>query len=109
MSKRKNDEGAQFVKYFGPLLDALRKLGGSGTPDEVAEQIATNINLSDELQNELLPSGEPRYRNQVAWARFSLVREGFWIPQSEESGVSRSAAAPRPSLMSKRGKSFSSG
>jgi restriction system protein len=29
------------------------------------------------VQNELLPSGEPRFRNQVAWARFYLAREGF--------------------------------
>ena len=68
-------EGAQFVRYFGPLLDALRKLGGSGTPDEVVERIAKDLKLSDEVQNELLRSGEPRYRNQVAWARFYLVRE----------------------------------
>lgn len=70
-------EGAQFVRYFGPLLDALRALGGSGSPDEVVERIAADLKLSDELQNELLPSGEPRYRNQVHWARFYLVREGL--------------------------------
>jgi len=77
MAKRKNEEGAQFVKYFGPLLEALRKLGGSGSPNEVVEQIATDLGLSDEVQNDLLPSGEPRFRNQVAWARFYLVREGL--------------------------------
>jgi len=77
IKRRKNDEGAQFVKYFGPVLDALRKLGGSGTPDEVFEQIASDLKLSDDVQNELLESGEPRYRNQVAWARFYLVREGL--------------------------------
>ena len=85
MAKRKNNEGAQFVKYFGPLLDALRKLGGSGTPDEVVEQIAIDLNLSDDIQNELMASGEPRYRNQVAWARFYLVREG--LLDSSKRGV----------------------
>lgn len=70
-------EGAQFVRYFGPLLDALRALGGSGSPEEVVERIAADLKLSDEIQNELLPSGEPRYRNQVHWARFYLVREGL--------------------------------
>ena len=74
---KKSVEGAQFVRYFGPLLDALRSLGGSGTPDEVVERIATDLKLSDEVQNELLPSGEPRYRNQVHWARFYLVRESL--------------------------------
>ncbi len=77
MAKQKNEEGAQFVKFFGPLLDALRKLGGSGTPDEVVEQIAKDLSLPDAMQNDLLPSGEPRFRNQVAWGRFYLVREGL--------------------------------
>lgn len=85
MAKQKKEEGAQFVRYFGPLLDALRGLGGSGTPDEVVERIAQDLALSDETQNELLPSGEARYRNQVAWARFYLVREG--LLDSSKRGV----------------------
>ena len=85
MATRKNDEGAQFVRYFGPVLDALRKLGGSGKPDEVTEQVASDLSLSDEVQNELLPSGDSRFRNQVAWARFYLVREG--LLDSSKRGV----------------------
>jgi restriction system protein len=81
----KNDEGARFVRYFGPLLDALRELGGSGTPEEVVEQIATDLGIPDKVQNELLPSGEPRYRNQVHWARFYLVKEG--LLDSSKRGV----------------------
>lgn len=76
MAKSK-EEGAQFVQYFGPLLDGLRALGGSGKPDEVVERIAEDLDLSDEIQNETLPSGELRYRNQVHWARFYLVKEGL--------------------------------
>jgi restriction system protein len=85
MTRKKKDEGSQFVRYFGPLLDALRGLGGSGTPDEVVERIAQDLGLSDEVQNDLLPSGQPRYRNQVAWARFYLVREG--LLDSSKRGV----------------------
>lgn len=85
MTRKKKDEGSQFVRYFGPLLDALRGLGGSGTPDEVVERIANDLGLSDETQNDLLPSGQPRYRNQVAWARFYLVREG--LLDSSKRGV----------------------
>lgn len=70
-------EGAQFLRYFGPLLDALRELGGSGTPAEVVEEIANAMKLPDDVQNELLDSGAPRFHNQVAWARFYLTREGF--------------------------------
>ena len=85
MAKPKTHEGTKFLRFFGPLLDALRKLGGSGTPDEVVEQIAADLNLSDDVQNELLPSGSSRYRNQVAWARFYLVREG--LLDSSKRGV----------------------
>lgn len=85
MANRKAEEGTKFLKFFGPLLDALRRLGGSGTPDEVVEQIAADLNLPDELQNELLPSGGLRYRNQVAWARFYLAREG--LIDSSKRGV----------------------
>ncbi len=77
MAKLEKVEGAQFTRYFGPVLDALRGLGGSGTPDEVVARVATDLDLSDDTQNELLPSGGSRFRNQVAWARFYLVREGL--------------------------------
>jgi restriction system protein len=82
---KKSIEGSAFVRYFGPLLDALRGLGGSGTPDEVVERIAKDLKLPDTLQNELMSSGQPRFRNQVAWARFYLVREG--LLDSSKRGV----------------------
>ena len=85
MAKRKKQEGTKFLRFFGPLLDALRKLGGSGTPDEVAEQVAIDLGLSDEVQNELLPSGGLRYRTNIAWARFYLVREK--LLESSKRGV----------------------
>ena len=85
MTTSQQVKGAQFCHFFGPLLDALRGLGGSGTPDEVVGRIATDLSLSDKIQNELLPSGEPRFRNQVAWARFYLVRED--LLDSSKRGV----------------------
>jgi restriction system protein len=68
---------AQFVQWFGPVLDALRSLDNSGTADEVIERVAKNADLSDERLNEELPSGELRFRNQVQWARFYLAEEGL--------------------------------
>ena len=84
-TKQKNDEGAQFVRYFGPLLDALRGLGGSAKPDEAADRVSSDLELSDDVLNETLPSGGSRFRNQVAWARFYLVREG--LISSSKHGV----------------------
>ncbi|HRA02793.1 MAG TPA: restriction endonuclease [Thermomonas sp.] len=85
MARRKNLEGTKFLRFFGPLLDALRKLGGSGSPDEVAEQVAADLNMSDEERNELLPSGGLRYRTNIAWARFYLVQDG--LLDSSKRGV----------------------
>lgn len=85
MVKEKKDEGAQFVKYFGPLLDALRGLGGSAKADEAVDRVAHDLRIPDAVLNETLPSGGSRFRNQVAWARFYLVREG--LIDSSKRGV----------------------
>jgi len=74
MSKKKQ---AEFVKWFGPLLDALRKLGDSGKPREVSNQIATTLELTEETLDETLKSGGSKFHNQVAWARQYLVWEGL--------------------------------
>lgn len=84
-TKQKKDEGAQFVRYFGPLLDALRGLGGSAKPDEAVDRVADDLKIADDVLNETLPSGGSRFRNQVAWARFYLVREG--LISSSKHGV----------------------
>lgn len=68
---------AQFVKWFGPLLDALRELGYSGRPKEVSSKIAKQLNLSDEILDATLKSGSNRFHNQVAWARQYLTWEGL--------------------------------
>ncbi len=85
MGKRRTIDGTKFLRYFGPLLNALRTLGGSGSPDEVVEQIANDMSLTDEEQNELVPSGGSRLKTNVAWARFYLVREG--LLDSSKRGV----------------------
>ncbi len=76
---------AQFVKWFGPLLDALRELGDSGKPREVANQIAKNLSLSDDVLDATVKSGGSRFQNQVAWARQYLVWEG--LVQSSKHGT----------------------
>jgi restriction system protein len=81
----KAEEGAKFVRYFGPLLDALRDLGGSAKADEAVDRVATNLKILDDVLNETLPSGGSRFRNQVAWARFYLVQEG--LLDSSKHGV----------------------
>jgi restriction system protein len=85
VSKVKKEEGSQFVRYFGPLLDALRAIGGSAKPDEAVDRVAEDLKIPDRVLNEVLPSGGSRFRNRVAWARFYLAREG--LLDSSKHGV----------------------
>jgi restriction system protein len=68
---------SEFLKWFGPLLVALRDLGDSGKPMEVSNKIAENLKLKDEILDSTLKSGGKRFHNQVAWARQYLVWEGY--------------------------------
>lgn len=78
-------QGPKFVSYFWPVVEALKNLGGSARPVEVREEIATMLGISDSAQAETLPSGFPRFDNQVAWARFYLAKGG--IIDSSSRGV----------------------
>ena len=69
---------SQFARHIGPVLQAIRELGGSGRPDEVRAVIARNLGISDAEQSETLPSGvQTRFENQVHWARFYLAKAGY--------------------------------
>jgi restriction system protein len=81
------DRQAEFSKYLGPVLDALRELGGSGRPKEVTDKVAKNLNVPDRIREETLKNGSSKWDNQVAWARQYLVyaglidnsKKGVWI------------------------------
>ena len=76
--KNKKTVSSQFARYIGPVLQAIRELGGSGRPDEVRTVIARNLRISDAEQSEPLPSGvQTRFENQVHWARFYLAKAGY--------------------------------
>ncbi len=70
-------KGPQFVRFFQPVLDALKELGGSGRPDEVVDFIIEKLSLSEKERNETIPSGELRLTKNVNWARFYLARAGY--------------------------------
>lgn len=69
---------SQFARYIGPVIRAIRELGGSGRPDEVRGVIARDLGISEAEQSETLPSGvQTRFENQVHWARFYLAKAGY--------------------------------
>lgn len=77
MAKPSKPPGPKFVQYFGPVLRALHELDGSARPAEVRTVIAENLKVSEDEQNDLLESGFPRFDNEIAWARFYLVKAGL--------------------------------
>ena len=58
----KVEEGAKFVRYFGPLLDALRSLGGSAKAEEAVDRVAADLKLTDQAMSY---EGVPDQRSTV--------------------------------------------
>ena len=75
--QRPKTKQSEFVRWFAPLLQALKDLGGSAAPREALERIAEIENVPEALRNEVLSSGQERFYNQVHWARQYLVWEGL--------------------------------
>ncbi len=85
MAKKKNGQ-TEFVKWFGPVLDALRALGGSAKPREIVKWIGEALQIPDEVLNERYSkSGVLKFQNQIAWARQYLIWEG--LLDSSKHGV----------------------
>ena len=69
---------AAFLRWFKPLLTALKDLGGSGFPNEVRTKIIDNEKVTDEELKVIIgKSGANKFENEVAWARNYLVMAGY--------------------------------
>lgn len=74
----KADSKASFIKWFRPVIDALKTLGGSGTPEQVRNTIIENEKLDDEVINATRgATKQNKFSNEVAWARNYLVVGGY--------------------------------
>ena len=69
--------GPHFLRYFGPVLDALRALGGTANAATVIDWISRNAQMPGEELVARTRSGKPAFANRVGWARFYLDRGGF--------------------------------
>lgn len=85
MARKKAEGGPKFVAMIGPVLKAVSDLGGSARPQEVYEHVCETLRLKLGGQADLTPSGVPRHENEMAWARFYLVRAG--LLDSSKRGV----------------------
>ena len=75
--RRDETKGPQSVRYFGPVLDALRALGGSSEPRRVKDKVIELVGVDEQELSETTTGGQSKYENQVGWARFYLCRAGL--------------------------------
>lgn len=76
--KGKKSSKAPFLRWFAPLIQALRDLGGSGTPAEARAKIIENEQLSeDEINQTRGKNNVNKFENEVAFARNYLVNAGY--------------------------------
>lgn len=76
--KGKKSSKATFLRWFAPLIQALRDLGGSGTPAEARAKIIENEQLSEDEINETRGKNNVnKFENEVAFARSYLVNAGY--------------------------------
>jgi len=80
-----NAKGAEFVRFFVPIIQVLKDLGGSGTANEIIDRCIEKLSISEQEQKVMLKSGTPRVRNQAQWARLYLVKAGYL--ESSQRGV----------------------
>lgn len=62
-------------EYMRPVLQAL----GSGEPLSIADlyvDVAHIVGLGDDEMREIVPSGQPRYKNRIGWAATYLSKAG---------------------------------
>lgn len=76
MKRDKKVNGPEFIRFFQPILEILRALGGSGNAGEVVDSVIERMNISDNELSVLNKNGGSRIKNQVAWARMYLVHFG---------------------------------
>lgn len=82
MSKAK---GPEFLRFCLPIVETLRELGGSGRSAEITDSVIERMKISEKEQQVTNKNGGSRVRNQVAWARFYMVKAD--LLSSSQRGV----------------------
>ena len=80
MEKELKDEksNAAFLRWFKPVIQALRDLGGSATPGNTRAKIIENEKLTSEEINAIRGKNNVnKFENEVAFARSYLVKAGY--------------------------------
>ena len=81
--KKPSKSKAAFLKWFKPIIQALRDLGGTATPANTRKKIIENERLTEaELSESRGKNKVNKFENEVAFARSYLVKGGY-IDNSE--------------------------
>lgn len=73
-----NKSNAALLRWFRPVIQALRDLGGSATPEDTRKKIIENEKLSDVDVNATRGKNNVnKFENEVAFARSYLVKAGY--------------------------------
>lgn len=69
---------AAFLRWFSPIIQALRDLGGSATPADTRNKIIENEKLTEqEICETRGKNNVNKFENDVAFARSYLVKSGY--------------------------------
>lgn len=70
-------KGPQFIRFMLPLLEVLRDMGGSASSSEATDAVIEKESIPEDELEVTNKNGQPRIRNQIAWARMYLVYAGY--------------------------------
>lgn len=69
--------GPDFIRFFQPVLDAIKDKDASATPREVCDWIIDKLDVGDEELAKTNKNGRSNFENKVAFARYYLTAEGY--------------------------------
>ncbi|OPX35915.1 restriction endonuclease [candidate division KSB1 bacterium 4484_188] len=62
------------VRFFLPIIEVLKNLGGSGSPSEIKDGLIELCHLSENELDEKLKTGITRIDNQIIWSKIYLTQ-----------------------------------
>lgn len=65
--------GPRFIRFFSPIIEALREVGGEAAPREIVDRATEIAEIPDDELAERIKSGGLRVETEVHWARNYLV------------------------------------
>lgn len=75
----------KYDEMFNALIEALKTLGGSGNVNEIEEETAKVLSLTDEQLNEIHRGNRTKFSYRLAWTRNYLKRYG--VLENSSRGV----------------------